>query len=99
MTIADHDPDLIEKITDALREAGYTGITVHHSSSSATIAGDGPRRSLIVNVADPAMVLVPDEDGSYTGGLAVSEEPPSRAVKAFAAGVEQRGGSSSTATP
>ena len=99
MTIADQHPDLIKKITDALREAGYTGITVQHSSSSATIAGQGPQRSLIVNVTDPAMMLVAGEDGRYTGGLAVSEEPPSMAVKAFAAGVEQRGGSSSTAAP
>jgi hypothetical protein len=97
MTIADLHPGLIEKITDALREARYTGITVQHSSSSTTIAGEGPQGSVIVNVTDPAVMLVPDEGGRFTGGLAVSEEPPSMAVKAFAAGVERRGGSSSTA--
>lgn len=43
MTIADLHPGLIEKIADALRESGYTGITVQHSSSSTTIAGEGIR--------------------------------------------------------
>jgi hypothetical protein len=51
---------------------------------------------VIVNVIDPAVMLVPDEDGRFTGGLAASEKPPSMAVKAFAAGVERRGGLSST---
>ena len=96
MTIADQHPGLIEKISDALREAGYTGIIVQHSSSSTMIAGESSQRSLIVNVTDPAMTLVADDDGRYTGGLAVSEDPPSMAVKAFAAGVEQRGGSFSS---
>jgi hypothetical protein len=94
MRIADQHPGLIEKITDALREAGYTEITVHHSSSSATIAGQSSERSLIVHITDPAMMPVPGKDGRFTSGLAVSEEPPSRAVKAFAAGVKQRSGSS-----
>lgn len=98
MTIADLHPGLIEKITDALREAGYTGITVQDSSSSTTIAGEGPQGTVFVNVTDPAVMLVPDEDGRFTGGLAVSKEPPSMAVKAFAAGGERRGGSSPTAT-
>jgi hypothetical protein len=53
---------------------------------------------VFVNVIDPAVMLVPGEDGRFTGGLAVSKEPPSMAVKAFAAGGERRGGSSPTAT-
>ncbi|WP_239405177.1 hypothetical protein [Frankia sp. Cj3] len=96
MRIADQQPGLIEKIADALREAGYTKITVHHSSSSATIAGQGAERSLIVQVIDPALAPVPGNDGRFTSGLAASTSPPVTAVKAFAAGTGQRGGSSST---
>ena len=98
MTIADQHPDLIKKIAD---DSGRPG-TPDHRPAFFLLGYDrraGPQRSLIVNVTDPAMMLVAGEDGRYTGGLAVSEEPPSMAVKAFAAGVEQRGGSSSTATP
>jgi hypothetical protein len=91
--LADQHSGLVEKIADALREAGYAGITVHHSSSSATSAGEGAQRSLVVHVTDPARAPATREDGRYTGGLAVSDEPPARTVKAFAAGVEQRGGS------
>jgi hypothetical protein len=96
MQIADQHPGLVEKITDALRDAGYTELTVHHSSSSATIVGAGPERSLIVHITDPALAPRATEDGRFVGGAAASEHPPSRAVKASAAGVEQRGGSSTS---
>jgi hypothetical protein len=94
MSITDLHPGLLEKLTDALRESGYTGITVQHSSSSTTIAGEGHQGSVVVSVTDPAVMLVPDQDGRFTGSLAVSQEPPSMAMKAVAAGVERRGASS-----
>jgi hypothetical protein len=86
MRITGQHSELIEKITDILREAGYE-ITVDHSTSSSVIGAQSPERSLIVQVADPAAMPSIGSDGRYTGGVAASEEVPARAVEALAVGV------------